>query len=127
MFSDQKMNLLFILMFISFICCSVENKKAEDITTRIEEPRITNSDSVQRVIYGNIPDTLVTVKATIDTIGQIKTLEIDQSLNTKIDSMALDIVKKYRFTPAKSYSKKHPNGHPIEREAIIPIFVRKRN
>lgn len=85
------------------------------------EPTLLDPEAVPRIIYNKEGiDSLIAVQVRVDTLGNPRDVTIHRSLNPHYDSLAANIVKQYRFSPAKIYE----TGRVMERLMTIIIRVK---
>ncbi len=110
----------FILAIFYLYACGQSNKQKEPVT--LEHPYLKLPEPINKPIV-KLPDSLkskgtsgkVVLKCLIDTLGFVKEVNILETSDEKLNAIAIEIAKKYRFSPAEQ------NGKKVNFLVVIPI------
>ena len=123
-------NRLVLVVILFFFFC--QSKKEKDLWTVHREyhftpPEIINQNDISNIIFTheNI-DTTIVLRTKVDTLGNVKVLDIIKSFNNYYDSLAITKVEKFKFRPAKRYTPKYKHGKPVEHEMTFVIYLKHK-
>lgn len=130
MYSVQTYFFLISFFIFTFFSCNKKEKiKNFDVheNISISKPELINYNNANRTIYAESEkDTFIILELEIDTLGSVEEIQIIKPYSNYYDSLAVEIVKKYRYKPAQIFHAKEKSIEKIKLKINVPIYIKSK-